>query len=80
MVKLQMGLLDLNAKKSISKILEFSVLRGGKNAEFRNTSIFEHTSAPNYITMTKLHMGGLALNTKKPFSSILEFSILRGGG
>ena len=45
----------------------------------RQKHVFEHISAPNYLTMTKLYMGRLDINTKKIFSMILEFSVLQGG-
>ena len=72
--------LDLNAKKSFSVILEFSILRVGKgeNAEFQKIWIFEYNSALNCSTVKKFHMRRLDLNTKKLFSAIFEFSILRG--
>ena len=45
----------------------------------RKKHVFDHNSAPNYLTKMKLHMVPLDFNTKKSFLAILEFSILRDG-
>ena len=72
MMKLRMGWLDLNNKKSFLAILGFSILRAGngENAGFREIWIFEHNSALNCSTMKKFYVRRLDLNTKKPLLMI----------
>ena len=66
MKKLPTGWLNLNTKKMISHILEFSILRArkGKIIEFRKIRIFERNSALNYSMVKKFHMMGLHVSTK----------------
>ena len=72
MKKLHMGQLDLNTKKSLSGILEFSILIGTKkeNAEFRKTWIFKHKSALKLLHGEEMSYKTIDWNTKKQFWGI----------
>ena len=65
MEKFHMGWLDLDTKKSFSTIVEFLILRGGKekNIEFWKIRIFEDNSALNYSMVKKFCMRRLDFNT-----------------
>ena len=56
--------LDLNTKKPISAIFEFSILRQ-RNTKFRKIQIFNRNSTLNYSTVKKIHKKELDLNTKQ---------------
>ena len=59
--------LDLNNKKIILVIFEFSILRE-EIIEFRKIRIFKHSSAINYSTKKKFHMKVLVLKRKQFFN------------
>ena len=61
--KFQMKRQDLNSKKKISAILEFSILRE-KSAKFRKIRIFEHIWVFKNSMVKKLRMTRLDLNKK----------------
>ena len=73
--KFHMRRLDLNAKKTLSAILEFSILRR-KIAKFRKIRIFEINLALNYSMVKKFHTRGLDLIAKTTFGdfAIFEFN------
>ena len=72
MKKFPMRRLDLNNKKSISVILEFSILRR-KIAKFWRILIFELNGAVNYSMVKKFHMRELDFNTERKLHlAILE--------
>ena len=73
--KFHMRRLNLNAKKSFTVVLKFSIL-SGKFAKFCKIRIFELNGAVNYSMVKKFYMKGLDLSNKKTISVILEFSIL----
>ena len=69
---------DLSNKKTISSILEFSIL-SGKIAKFgKKIRIFEFNSALNHSMVKKFLMKRLNLNNKKIHLAILQFLNLTG--
>ena len=66
----------MNTKKSLSAILEFSLLRK-KNSEVQKNWTFEHNPSLIYSTMNKFHKKRLDMKTKTLLSVIFEFLILR---